>query len=448
MKRFLYILTFSGLYLMSCQSDTEISPDQKNIDNALISALQSASPTGNVDYFIFPESQDYQNIPQDPRNPITKEKVTLGAFLFHETAIALAAKETSQMGKYSCASCHHVDAGFQAGTFQGIGEGGSGFGDRGEGRTAHSSNATIDVQPLKSPSAMNGAYQKNQLWNGQFGATDLNAGTESLWTVGTPIENNKLGYEGLETQAIAGLNVHRLKIDEVIKDLAYYKSLFDDAFSDVPEAVRYTREFAGLAIAAYERTLMASKAPFQLYLKGNTAALTDDEKKGATIFFTKANCFQCHTGPALNSMQFNAIGMGDLYECPEPVINTNANDPANLGRASFTKNAADNFKFKVPQLYNLMDSPFYGHGSSFRSIKDILEYKNNAIKQNSKVPQNQLDKHFVPLHLTTEEISALEQFISRGLYDPELRRYVPTKLPSGQCFPNNDTQSKIDMDCF
>ncbi|MEZ4911316.1 MAG: cytochrome c peroxidase [Saprospiraceae bacterium] len=379
MNKYLYILAISCVYLTSCQSDTQISQDQKNIDETLFNVLKSVSPTGSTSYFEFPESHDFSRIPHDPRNPITKEKVTLGAFLFHETAIALNAKEPSEMGKFSCASCHHVDAGFQAGTFQGIGEGGAGFGTRGEGRSPHSPDETIDVQPVRSPSAMNGAYQTNQLWNGQFGATHLNQGTDHLWTSGTPIETNKLGYEGLETQAIAGLTVHRLKIDDVISDLSYYKDLFDDAFFDIPEAIRYTREYAGLAIAAYERTLLANKAPFQLFLKGKTAAMTDEEKQGAILFFSKANCYQCHTGPALNSMQFNAIGMGDLYECPEPTINIKANDPAHLGRGSFTKNPADNFKFKVPQLYNLLDSPFYGHGSSFRSLKAVLEYKNKAI---------------------------------------------------------------------
>ena len=36
------------------------------------------------------------------------------------------------------------------------------------------------------------------LWNGQFGATSLNEGTEALWTEGTPKEKNHLGFEGLE----------------------------------------------------------------------------------------------------------------------------------------------------------------------------------------------------------------------------------------------------------
>ena len=60
---------------------------------------------------------------------------------------------------------------------------------------------------------LNVAYQKVMLWNGQFGATSVNTGTESQWTADTPIETNFLGFEGLETQAIAGLGVHRMKVN-------------------------------------------------------------------------------------------------------------------------------------------------------------------------------------------------------------------------------------------
>ena len=51
------------------------------------------------------------------------------------------------------------------------------------------------------------------LWNGQFGATGPNEGTEASWGEGTPKFNNHLGYQGIETQAIAGLTVHRMGID-------------------------------------------------------------------------------------------------------------------------------------------------------------------------------------------------------------------------------------------
>jgi cytochrome c peroxidase len=409
---------------------------------------QALNSNGGLNDFVLPESSQFDLIPQDPKNPITKEKVALGGFLFHETALSIDAKEPGNKKTFSCASCHHAAAGFQAGTFQGIGEGGVGFGLRGEGRTPASLLIDVDVQPVRSPSAMNGAYQPNQLWNGQFGATHLNKGTESNWVEGTPIATNKLGFEGLETQAIAGMSVHRLNINEEILKMGAYRNLFDVVFPEVPVHERYTKFTAGLAIAAYERTLLSNKAPFQEYLRGNLNALSEQEKQGAILFFGKAQCVSCHSGPALNSMQFAAIGMGDLVDCPEPTVKTKTNDPANLGRGGFTKNPEDNFKFKVPQLYNLKDSPFYGHGSSFRSVKDVLVYKNKAIRENNNVPESQLDERFKPLHLSLDEINALEAFLVNGLYDPKLKRFVPQSLPSGLCYPNADIQSRIDMDCF
>jgi cytochrome c peroxidase len=208
----------------------------------------------------------------------------------------------------------------------------------------------------------------------------------------------------------------------------------------------YSRKFAGLAIAAYERTLLANQAPFQRWLKGQYSAMTDMEKRGAIVFFNQGNCVSCHTGPALNSMAFYALGMNDLYTDGSS-FNVHAGNAENLGRGGFTKRPEDMYKFKVPQLYNLKDSPQYGHGASFKSIKEVLEYKNKAIKQNSVVPDVQLADEFVPLLLTPAQIEDLNAFITFGLRDPYLKRYQPDDLLSGNCIPNNDPKSRSDLGC-
>ena len=197
---------------------------------------------------------------------------------------------------------------------------------------------------------MNGAYQEAMLWNGQFGALGINANTEANWTAGTPIETNNLGYEGLEIQAIAGLNVHRMLIDGNDLITNDYKTQFDQSFPEVASTERYSREYAGLAIAAYERTILSNRAPFQKWLDGDDGAMTEAEKRGALLFFDKANCNTCHNGPALNSMEFHALGMNDLHSIAETTYGTGANVDANLGRGSFTKSSVDNYKFKVPQI--------------------------------------------------------------------------------------------------
>ncbi len=445
MKSKILVTMLGGLLVFSaCKKD-----NGPNLDELLTEALEIASQTGNLDFFLQPASNDYAAIPQDPNNPITADKVLLGSMLYHETALAMNPMHDQGEGTYSCASCHFASAGFQANRHQAIADGGSGFGANGEGRVPHSDYdfSEMDVQPIRTPSAMLGAYQECLLWNGQFGATGPNVGTSAQWTPGTPKETNNLGYEGLEIQAIAGLDVHRMVIDKDWLEIRNYKTLFDDAFPEISEPERYTREYAGLAIAAYERTLMPNQAPWQRWLAGNKKAMSDDQKRGAIVFFEKANCVSCHTGPALNSMAFYALGMSDLFENQEATYGADADSDANLGRYSFTQVDADKYKFKVPQLYNLVDSKFFGHGASFTSIRDVLEYKNAAQKENTVVPDSQLSPEFVPLELTSEEIDDLTTFLAEALRDPNLERYEPLGILSGNCFPNNDAQSRVDLGC-
>lgn len=443
-----------GIFLASCKKDdseTGIGEITRNLqlDTDLTEALSTASNGVGTDHFVLPESNDFANIPQDPNNPIFSEKVALGKLLYHETGLALNPKKEISEGTYSCASCHFASAGFQAGRFQGISDGGIGFGINGEGRVkgALYQGAELDVQPIRTPTVMNGAYQKVMLWNGQFGATSVNAGTEAQWAEGTPIETNFLGFEGLETQAIAGLGVHRLKVNsDFFIDNPSYKEMFDQVYPELDIRDRYSIKNVGLAIAAYERTLLSNQAPFQRWLRGDELALSDIEKEGAILFFGKANCGNCHNGPALNSTEFHSYGMKDLSECPEEVFQPNKM-ATELGRGGFTKLDIDKFKFKVPQLYNMADSPFLGHGSSFRSIRDVVVYKNNGIAESSSVPATQLAEDFVPLNLTDNEINAITAFLENGLRDPDLKRYEPESLPSGNCFPFNDPLASSELGC-
>lgn len=435
------------IFLQSCQQEESIISEDEFLDVKVEVNMKRSANVESLDFFKMPDSDNLDAIPQDPLNPLSHYKVALGKLMYHETGLAMNPTKAMSVGDYSCASCHFAAAGFQSGLRQGIGEGGSGFGIKGEGRTPNPSYMLneLDVQPIRTPTAMNGAFQKNMLWNGQFGATGMNVGTQAQWTADTPIETNHMGYEGLEIQAIAGLKVHRMEADTSLMSNEDYKAMFDQAFPNFSESERYTKETVGLAIAAYERTLLSNQAPFQRWLQGEKVALTKQQKEGAVVFFGKGGCGDCHTGPALNSMAFHAYGMKDLSG--SGIFNVDPNDGAHKGRGGFTKNPNDNYKFKVPQLYNLKDSPHYGHGASFNSIRDVVVYKNNGQKENNTVPDFQIATHFQPLDLTDAEVEALTDFIENALYDPNLMRYQPDHVYSGNCIPVNDPQSKTDLGC-
>ena len=247
---------------------------------------------------------------------------------------------------------------------------------------------------------------------------------------------------------MAAEKTHRLIPDTLwLASDTTYSNLFDLAFPEVDESQRISTITVSLAIAAYERTLLANQAPFQRWLKGDKAAITTDQKKGAQLFFGKAKCSYCHSGPALNSMNFFALGMSDLTNGVNGAFNIIDNAPDNKGRGNFTQMDSDMYKFKVPQLYNLKGIRFLGHGASFGSVTDVVKYMNAGIAQNSNVPKTQLSKVFRPLHLTDTEVAQIVNFVENALYDPNLPRYDATAVPSGNCIPNNDTQSRIDRGC-
>jgi cytochrome c peroxidase len=90
------------------ESIVEIPPDTPD----LVLAMESASLTNSIDFYLLPDSDDFENIPQDPMNPITAERVEVGKFIYHDPAfategVALRAKT------WSCASCHNSRAVFK-----------------------------------------------------------------------------------------------------------------------------------------------------------------------------------------------------------------------------------------------------------------------------------------------------------------------------------------------
>lgn len=444
MKKFLVVI-ITTLLFGACTKD--VTKPELTRNRNLKSLISNVSPTGRYDFYILPDASDLDNIPQDRRNPLTPEKVELGKMLFFETGIAQKSRYTSGIGTYSCASCHIPEAGFRPGSAQGVADGGVGFGINGEMRikSLEYQEDELDVQSARPLSLINVAYVTNTFWNGQFGSGGVNEGTEELWHELEELELNNLGYEAIETQNIEGVEVHRLETNKEIADRYGYTEMFDKAFPDIKEEDRYSTFVTSLALSAYIRTITASKAPFQDYLRGNHDALSDQEKLGAEMFFGKAKCSNCHYNQNLGSMEFHRLGVKDMYQ--RPSFNTDKSDRRNLGRGGFTLDEEDYYKFKVPQVYNTADAPFFFHGSSQHTIEDVIDYKLRAESENPNIPTETLSDKFKPRDLTEEERSALIAFMRNGLRDPDLIRYKPTSVLSGSCIPNNDEQSQLDLGC-
>ena len=431
---------------------TPVDPAVEARDN-LLTLLDSTSPTGSYEAYILPASDDFDNIPQDPSNEITAAKVALGKLIYHETGITEGDISPSE-GTFSCATCHNAQNGFKSGIRQGIGEGGVGFDHR---RVLEGQEDHVDVQPVTSPTVLNTAYQEVMLWNGQFGneiggVVNVGIDPDRHFTEGTPKEANLRNLSGLETQAVAGLAVHRMGASEgsLLRTNETYRQMFEDAFGVAePDDML---EAAALSIAAFERTVLANQAPFQEYLRGDETAMSEAEVAGANVFFGKGNCYACHNGTALSSPVgsmadevFMTVGFHDL-DIWEDTIGE-VNEATKHGRGGFTGDDLDRFKFKVPPLYNLIDTEVFGHGASFTSVEEVVRYKVAAIPQHPQVEITDLDYRFTPVDLTEEEITNLIEFLEKSLHDADLMRYVPESLPSGNCPINNDEESRQELGC-
>ncbi len=469
------ILVGAALAILTPGLTGATSNDVQALSAALESRVNAVAGDQGLEAFRLPDNNDFDKIPQDPSNPITREKVRLGKLLFHDPATGTQGTDPDRQQTFSCASCHHVAAGFKSGIPQGIGDGGVGFGMAGEARVlADGLDATApagdrllpDLQPIASPTILNSAWQGPMLWNGSFGNVPggVNSAVPGVDGAGPPpIKANTFGLDGLETQVLAGTNVHRLLFDSgsVLQSNSEYRYLYERAFpggvtGTIPDngtVVTDAALGAAKAIAAYERTVVSNLAPFQKWLSGEQGAMTAQQLRGALLFFGKADCVACHTGPALSSVAgasadelFFAIGFADLNPS-DPRVHGAIDEATKRGRGGFTGDASDNYKFKIPPLYNLADSNVFGHGASFRSVREVVMYKNAAIAQNPAAIDNLSDR-FVPLGLADAEIDDLIAFLEEGLYDSWLDRYVPSKLPSESCFPVGDLQAAIDLDCL
>ncbi|WP_216595224.1 cytochrome-c peroxidase [Cylindrospermum stagnale] len=432
---FIVINLGSNSYALEIQNFDKSSGINSFLNYQVKQIIKAAAP-GNkgLDYFILPESSELDKIPSEPQNPITSAKVELGKALFHETALSINPLNPKHWQQSSCATCHIAQAGFRANIAQGLGTGGLGW-NQFRHRDPEISPVQIDKQNVLVPSVLNSAYQTVQMWDGRIGVAGPNI-KEAI------IKNNDVNrhqLQGLETQPIDGIAFHRLGT-AAIAQIPEYQKMFAAAFPDRPyvSAEQEDNKRTAFAIAAYERTLLANKAPFQKWLKGDENAMSAKEVRGAKVFFS-STCVQCHVGPSLAVSDFRAVGFAD--------------HPAdfgglNLGRGAITKRTSDDFKFKVPQLYNLADSSPYGHGASFKTIREIVEYFNQAEPQKQEAKYSgSLSVWFKPLHLTVDQVDDITSFLEVGLRDPNLTRYLPKIIPSGLCFPNNDPESRKQLNC-
>lgn len=333
-------------------------------------------------------------IPAD--NPQTPDKIKLGDKLFHDTRF-------SADGKVSCATCHDPAKAFTDNL-----QVSKGF----KGLTG----------TRNAPTVVNSAYMTTLFWDGR--EPDLEG--QSKQPPINPVEG--------------GLADHQPILD-IIRNDTNYTSAFRTVFNVEPAAI--DMDHVAMAIASFERTVIAGDSPFDRYhYGGEQDAMNASAIRGLQVFLGQGRCVSCHTIEQTHALftdnRFHNIGVGfkrirgkeaeiaakflATKQGGADVDKTVLTDPdaSELGRFAVIENVTTVGAFKTPTLRNIDLTAPYMHDGSLKTLKDVIEFYNNGGREKQNDPLSGfLSGGIRPLDLTNRQKADLVQFL-KALTSPTI----------------------------
>ncbi len=399
-------------------------------------------------------------------------KVALGQLLFYDPLL-------SGSRSLACSTCHHPKFGTSDGLSLGIGDGGSGLGPD---RVVVMTNMPEQRIGRNAPALWNlGAHEFTHLFHaGRLEADpnqpggirtplgqEMTAGFESLLAAQAmfPVlaQDEMAGHysesdvsrsvrKGLITDEGGAWDLISKRVEEVPE----YRAAFDGVIGDKPIA------FTDIANAIAEFATFefrSDTSPFDAYLRGDEAALSDQQKAGMELFYGDAGCSACHSGKFQSDQSFHAIAMPQIG--PGKTERFEFDNTTDIGRLRVTGDPSDAYKFRTPSLRNVALTGPYGHDGAYASLEAVVRHhldpvgtlmsydisaallpegiegaaaKDTLIMADAEEVQRIADANeLAPVDLTDAQISDLMAFLN-SLTDPVAeagRLGVPVSVPSG-----------------
>ncbi len=266
-------------------------------------------------------------IPSD--NPMTKEGVELGRYLFYE-------KQLSGDNSMSCATCHMPQHSFSDPNQYSVGIDGV-FGNR------------------QSMALINLGWENFFFWDGRESTLE----NQIIQPVINPIEMHQSW-----TNTVKKLNA----------DMTYRNRFFKAFGEEGVDSLKATK-----AIAQFIRTMISSESKYDVMYKFENnlpltaseqtvlATIDVDEWAGYDLFksLNGADCFHCHNGPLMRVKKFSNNGLDATF--------------SDLGRGAITQNPEDYGKFKVTTLRNIALTAPYMHDGRFATLDEVIEHYSSGI---------------------------------------------------------------------
>jgi len=247
--------------------------------------------------------------PLDSTEVRERAAVELGRFLFYDPIL-------SRDSTVSCSSCHQQSLAFTDGRTTSVG-----IRDR------------IGIR--NAPSLVNVKNRPYLLLDG------VNPSLEAQ--IQTPIQEH------------AEFDFHILLIVERLKRNPQYVRLSEIAYDH-----EFDHRTVFNSIASFERTIVGSDSPYDRFLRGDSNALTESQKRGKKLFFETLYCGECHAGNDLTNDALLNNGLYTVY--------------ADLGRMRLTEKEADRAVFKVPTIRNIAITAPYMHNGSMTTLDAVLDH--------------------------------------------------------------------------
>ena len=387
--------------------------------------------------------------------PVRSELVELGRLLAFD-------KELSGNRDIACMTCHLPGLGTGDARSLSIGQGATGLGpDR-----VHPDNRFI---PRNAPAAFNLHALESFFWDGRVhrGARSIAtpAGVkvppamQSVFEFGAlsalplfPVvsreemrgsqDQNELAKpKDTNPQQVWKLLMRRLGA------IPEYRDRFEAAYPGTGFD-QMTFAHASNAIAGFlSSDFVFDDSPWDRFLTGDDAALTEVELRGAKNFMS-ARCSVCHNGPAFTDNQFHNVVVAQIG----PGTGDGPSRTDDYGRMKVTGRGADRYAFRTPPLRNVELTAPYGHDGAIVDLRDfIAHYSESDLKleqysvlQLEPMLHGTLQHNFAELmatrdtllngvvfdDVTIDEVTAF----MRALTDPAARHLdwvIPARVPSG-----------------
>ena len=279
----------------------------------------------------------------------------------------------SATGTVSCNTCHNLMLG-------------------GEDNRNFSMGVHGQMGGRSAPTVWNAAFASTQFWDGRAATLE----EQAKGPVVNPVE---MGMSETETAM------------DRVRAIPGYKPYFERAFGgDNPMTV----DNAARAVAAFERTMITPNSPYDRFVKGDSAALDEQQQRGMKTF-ADTGCTACHSGAAFSGPALPA-GQGFFMKFPaleDDDYVAKYEFLKDQGRFDVTGKESDRHLFKVPTLRNIALTAPYFHNGSVATLDEAVRV----------MAKTQLNKD-----LTDKQVQDIVAFL--GALDGEFPQQTMPRLPA------------------